>query len=417
MDRRIVVLHYTAPSFAGGVEVLIADFLKLAAHFGHAVHLVAGKGSARSLRKAEFTRLPLLDANHVMIRRANEDLIRGARGLQVNRVCDSIYADLCRHLDSGDIIHAHNVATNSFNLPLVIALHRLLCGHGQLQMLAWCYDFPWGPAASREYDFTRYPLSLLVTPWPRTNYIVPSSERKMQLLRMMNVPEQRISVITPYVDIYRVLNVSDHVAGIIEGSGLWEADVNLLYPCRMTRRKNIQLALEVVRCIKDMQYSVRLLITGPHSPHSKHHSGEYRNEILSMIKALRLGDEIILLGDGRITSSSNTSISNSDMSGLYRIVDAILFTSEDEGFGLPMIEAVLNGIPVIASASSVLAHEDRFGVDVFDTRASASQLARKVLKVVQKQSNRKQAMISFAARRAYWEVVTELSASSVARES
>jgi glycosyltransferase involved in cell wall biosynthesis len=54
---------------------------------------------------------------------------------------------------------------------------------------------------------------------------------------------------------------------------------------------------------------------------------------------LGLGESVILLGH----------VSDSDLSNLYKLADLLFFPSLYEGFGLPPIEAMANGCPVVAS--------------------------------------------------------------------
>lgn len=63
---------------------------------------------------------------------------------------------------------------------------------------------------------------------------------------------------------------------------------------------------------------------------------------LSEINALNLFDKIVLLG----------YVSDQDLPGIYRLSQLFLFPSLREGFGIPIIEAMACGVPVITSNSS-----------------------------------------------------------------
>ena len=71
--------------------------------------------------------------------------------------------------------------------------------------------------------------------------------------------------------------------------------------------------------------------------------GEWTPEHLQRIEALGLGPSLHHL----------QNLSRSQLASWYRGAAAVVLTSEAEGFGLPLIEALACGAPVIASALPV----------------------------------------------------------------
>jgi glycosyltransferase involved in cell wall biosynthesis len=74
-------------------------------------------------------------------------------------------------------------------------------------------------------------------------------------------------------------------------------------------------------------------------------------------------------------------LSDSEVMGVYSACDAWLFGSLREGFGLPILEAMASGTPVIgarsAAAPDILAHGGGYLVDV----AAAGQMAERIVEV------------------------------------
>lgn len=68
-------------------------------------------------------------------------------------------------------------------------------------------------------------------------------------------------------------------------------------------------------------------------------AGHAEDEVRRMIEQLGLSDRVIMPG----------RVSGADRNGLLAIADAMVFPSEYEGFGAPVIEAMRMGVPVIAS--------------------------------------------------------------------
>jgi glycosyltransferase involved in cell wall biosynthesis len=113
--------------------------------------------------------------------------------------------------------------------------------------------------------------------------------------------------------------------------------INLLFVGRVCENKRQLDLIEVLHEL--MHFStqpVRLILAGGVS------SGEYLDRIRSRIDQLGLQDQVLLLG----------KVPESTLSALYRTADAFVSTSEHEGFGMPLIEAMLFDVPVVARASS-----------------------------------------------------------------
>lgn len=408
-EPKISVIHYTAPTFAGGVETIIGDFLSLASKLGYKLNLIAGKGNSDNLPGIDIIKIPLLDASSPLIRQANRALRAGENGAGVQNVCEEIYQGLSKCIHEGDIIHVHNIVTNAFNLPLVIALHRLITTKEDICLLAWCHDTAWGSSATENYDFSIYPFSLLTTVWPNTHYVVLSSKRKKEVQKVTDVPDNRISVLSPYLNLQRVLDLSDTIMDIIEVNNLLECELCLIYPCRLTRRKNLELAFRIVKQIKNRGKSVRLLVTAPYSPHRPNHSIEYRRELTNLLRSLDLTKEVILINSCTGNNDSNTCLDSEDVAGLYRFADLMLFTSNEEGFGLPIIEASLAGIPIMAN-NRIITEFRNFGkVDSFNYDAQPDAVAEKVLSLAKYRMVRRQFYLRYCKGMDFWRKLTDIS--------
>ena len=92
-----------------------------------------------------------------------------------------------------------------------------------------------------------------------------------------------------------------------------------------------------------------------------------RNELKQMIEELGIKDNIVMPG----------FVPNEYLGGLYKRAFAYVFPSEEEGFGIPVIEAMKSGIPVIVSDQPALLEVGANAVLNFpaqDSRALASEM-------------------------------------------
>nr|WP_315475645.1 glycosyltransferase [uncultured Undibacterium sp.] len=113
--------------------------------------------------------------------------------------------------------------------------------------------------------------------------------------------------------------------------------VNLLYVGRICENKQQLALLDVLFELKSIcPQPVRLILAGGIS------SSEYFTQIQERIHALDLVDQVLLAG----------KISHTDLLTYYRAADVFVCMSQHEGFGMPLIEAMMFDVPVLAHASS-----------------------------------------------------------------
>lgn len=110
--------------------------------------------------------------------------------------------------------------------------------------------------------------------------------------------------------------------------------INLLHVGSTIRRKRIDVLLKVFAEVRHQFPQARLLRAG----------GAFTSDQLELVKELRLTDSIVVL----------PHITREVLAAIYRRADLVLQPSDAEGFGLPVIEAMACGTPVVASDLPVL---------------------------------------------------------------
>lgn len=112
---------------------------------------------------------------------------------------------------------------------------------------------------------------------------------------------------------------------------------NLLFVGRVCENKHQLQLLEMLAELKKTYFQpVRLILAGSTT------SLEYANQIQEQIDTLGLTNQVLLAG----------KVSNEDLLTYYRAADAFVCMSQHEGFGMPLIEAMLFDVPVLAHAAS-----------------------------------------------------------------
>ena len=122
--------------------------------------------------------------------------------------------------------------------------------------------------------------------------------------------------------------------------------------------KNVPLLIEAFRRVVERQPGVQLVIAGGDPRHP---------EVLAAIEALPQGTVVM---PGHLPDDA--------VPELYRGAAAVVLPSRAEGFGLPVLEAMACGVPIVCSDIPVL-HEIADGVAIFADATSAEAVASAML--------------------------------------
>lgn len=358
MPRTVAILHYASPPVIGGVEATIAHHARGLADAGWPVRVISGSGASFDAR-VETCIDPLFSSTHPDVLAVKRELDRGLVSSAFDRLVDQQEAALRRALDGTDICIVHNLHTMNKNLPLTAALHRLTSP----ALVAWTHDLAWTNSQYRPELHAGYPWELLRQNWSGTRYVTISEPRRDELAELLGVPADTITIIPPGVDMARFFQWTEQTSQIAAKLRLLDADLLLLLPARLTRRKNIALALHVLHALRQQDArDTRLIVTGPPGPHNPANPG-YLGELLNLRRSLNLVDTAHFLYElGNMTLvPEETTIAN-----LYQMADALFFPSLQEGFGIPLLEAGLAGLPVFCSALPAFQQTGQGDVVYFD---------------------------------------------------
>ena len=126
-------------------------------------------------------------------------------------------------------------------------------------------------------------------------------------------------------------------------------------------RKNIALA---VKALPLLPSDLHLVIVGRRTP--------YADTVIREAEALQVARRVHIL----------TGVPNSDLPAIYQMAEACVYPSRYEGFGIPIIEAIQSGLPVVACTGSCL--EEAGGPDSLyvspDDVEGMAQVIRRSLK-------------------------------------
>lgn len=162
--------------------------------------------------------------------------------------------------------------------------------------------------------------------------IAISEQTKKDIIHFYQTDPAKIEVIYQTCDdSFKVLVADEEKESVRKRHNLPEK--YLLNVGTIEPRKNLML---IVQALSEVPEEIRLVVVGRKQP--------YARQVMNEISRLGLESRVIFLQD----------IPFSDLPAIYQSAQIFIYPSFYEGFGIPVIEALYGGIPVIAATGSCL---------------------------------------------------------------
>jgi hypothetical protein len=149
-------------------------------------------------------------------------------------------------------------------------------------------------------------------------------------------------------------------------SGVWPV---LLVPVRITPRKNLELALHVLAVLRADGTDAHLVVTGPADPHARGTDAGV-SALRKLADRLGVSAAVHLLAVDRGRRTPTRVVTD-----LFRVADALLLPSRDEGFGLPVLEAAVSRLPIVCADLPTLREVAGDDASYFDPDADPEHVA------------------------------------------
>ncbi len=196
--------------------------------------------------------------------------------------------------------------------------------------------------------------------------IAISEFTKQEIVRLLDIPPDIIKVIYPGVNEHFTRSHSQGgEEGIKNKHGL--AKHYLMYVGDLSSsmdnyRKNVNIIIDALKyVVEHYDNSLQLVLVGK--------TGEYSDTLKQQAVRLGIEDRVIFTG----------YVKSSELRSLYNGAFAVVYPSRYEGFGLPVLEAMACGVPVITTnVTSIpeVAGEAALMVSPDDTAALVQQICR-----------------------------------------
>jgi glycosyltransferase involved in cell wall biosynthesis len=371
---KIAILHYSVAPVIGGVESVIQAQARVFAESGYPVTILAGRGDGEAQPNGvAFIQIPFMDSLNELISEINGDLEQGIVPKRFPDITENLTRELTPILKQFDIIIVHNILSKHFNLVLTSAIMNMLNQGIIHHLIAWGHDFTWTSEHSKNKVHTGYPWDWLRTYDSRITYVTISDERQAEWAKLLGCPEDTIHVVYNGVDPQEILGLSPRISSLVKRISLWQSDLILLMPVRITEAKNIEFAIQVIQLIKLKGCRVSLLVSGPPDPHDPE-SMRYYQSLKNQLKALQLESEIHFIYEAGPNPKEPFVLNSEEIGELFRICDVVFMPSHREGFGMPVLEAGLVNIPLFSTPIPAAKEIGSPDVNIFPKNATPTEV-------------------------------------------
>ena len=246
---------------------------------------------------------------HPQIQGVNNFLFRKPLPLPFYHRFAALFHTKC--FDSVDVLHIQHPQLPYFKKPLppvIMTVHDVL-------PLLLPHFFP-----AKMTRYYRHVLPLYLKKVDAIHAI--SDTTKTDIMRHYNIPSEKINVIYPSLSYQNTITHSE------------KKDI-ILYVGTLEPRKNVATLIKAFAILKKRGLPHTLVIVGKKSWSSR--------ALFDLIRQLHLSDHVAYKG----------FISDKEKNDLYQEAAIFVYPSYNEGFGLPVIEAMAHGTPVIASDTPI----------------------------------------------------------------
>ncbi|NOK60521.1 MAG: glycosyltransferase [Chloroflexi bacterium AL-W] len=381
MKRSVAILHYAGPPNIGGVEITMAAHARVMAADGWHVRVLTGRGDWQH-PDVETIMIPELGSRGTELEQIARELVQGTVSPLFKDLTERIVRHLEHYLAGIDVAIVHNVLSLHKNQAFTTALYRLQQSGRAPRLLAWCHDFAWLDPLYTPELHAGEPWELLRYAWPGVQYVVVSEDRREMLAGLFDLPRDAVTVATPGIDLVGFLKLEPDTVALVNRLDLLHADPLLLLPARITRRKNIEQAIAIVGALRTRGLHPKLIVTGPPGPHNPTNAA-YLAQLQALRDASGARDAVVFLYETYVDEQGNPlPVSDAMLADWYRLADGLLFPSRYEGFGIPVLEAGMAGIPIFCSDIPPFRTTVGDTAFYFDLSAAPEDIATQIAAVV-----------------------------------
>lgn len=179
----------------------------------------------------------------------------------------------------------------------------------------------------------------------QANRIMAISEAtKKEIVDLYHISPEKIDVVYQSCDpIFSIIRDKATKERVREKYGLPRQF--FLHVGSIIERKNLLNICKALQRVRG-EIDIPLVVIGK--------GGVYKQKVKEYLNQQNLNDRVIFLFDELEKTGQRAFIKTEDLPAVYQLATALIYPSFYEGFGIPLVEAMSGGVPVITSTTSCL---------------------------------------------------------------
>lgn len=179
---------------------------------------------------------------------------------------DLIYTQLKNVLEGVDVVLTHDIVYQPAALKHNMAARKYAKENTKIKWLHWIHS----ATSPVKLDsllgiFEDKYLDLIRQEFPNSYYIFFNHYSIPRIAQNFGVDQEIVKIVHHPIDLCGFFGVDQKVANFVDEKQLLKADAVCIYPCRLDRGKQVEMAIKTMACMKKFDISVRMIVVDFHS--------------------------------------------------------------------------------------------------------------------------------------------------------
>jgi len=359
-NKQVLIAHYSLPPVIGGVESVLKPLAEVFARNGYLVTMMTGTGSVEG-QNIKTSIVPDLNPENPHVREIQRVLKFGSLPEFYEYRMQNLQRRIEAEIGNISTVIIHNMMTMPFNLMATEAFWNYIAKYPDKKYYIWTHDLAWLIDEYKSNLFDRKPWSLLRTAMPNVTYVTVSEYRKRQMAELLNIPRRKIIVVPNMIKYQDFFKFEPATTLITDELKVFKRYPVVMVPARIIPRKNVERSIRVIAAMRNTWPNLVGIITG--APERENGVlSEYSASLYKLIEENNLSESLFFLSDLFEKLKINPEKNHQMVRDLYFISNLVLYLSNDEGFGLPILEAGVARTPLALSQIPVFREVAHDGV-------------------------------------------------------
>jgi hypothetical protein len=179
---------------------------------------------------------------------------------------DLIYQSLSKALEGVDVVLTHDIIYQPAALKHNFAARKFASENPNIKWLHWIHSAtsPYKLEALMGIFEDGY-INLVRKEFPNSFYVFFNHYSIPRVAANFGVSEDKVKIVHHPLDVYGFWGLDQEVAQFADAKKLLEADAICVYPCRLDRGKQVEIAIKTMAMLKTFNMNVRMIVVDFHS--------------------------------------------------------------------------------------------------------------------------------------------------------